>query len=201
MSLYCLSELSKVYGSEKLDNYKANLRDTFINGIHSEKIVYNKYYFNRLLMEIKAFYSMIVGLQLYNNILLIDAYESAVIEGAKTTIEEVKSGKNTKDIYMVKDTLAASELAYSSNFILDLNGICDIWKIVTQNVCGNKGQQLNNSKFRTGMVYIGNHIPEKPENIENKMTLFLQQLSQLKENVFIKSALLHFYIVYILSFL
>jgi len=142
MSLYCLSELSKVYGSEKLDNYKANLRDTFINGIHSEKIVYNKYYFNRLLMEIKAFYSMIVGLQLYNNILLIDAYESAVIEGAKTTIEEVKSGKNTKDIYMVKDTLAASELAYSSNFKINLDSICDIWKVVTKNVCENRNNVI-----------------------------------------------------------
>ncbi len=105
---------------------------------------------------------------------------------------------------MVKDTLAASKLAYSSGFKINLDGICDMWKIVTQNVCENERKQLNGSRFRTGMVYISNsrkgfHTPEKPEKIENKLTLFLQQLSKLEENVFIKAALLHFYIMYIHS--
>lgn len=209
MSLYQLSELSKIYGAEKLDDYKANLKTTAIKGIHSEKIVYNKNILKTLLMEMDTVYSSIIDLHLEKEVLLIDAYESATIEGARTTIDEVKhilvNNKDTKDTYMVKDTLAASKLAYSSDFKINLDGICDIWKIVTQNVCENKRQQLNGSRFRTGMVYISNgikvfHTSEKPERIENKLTLFLQRLSQLEENVFIKAALLHFYIVYIHPF-
>ena len=200
MSLYQLSELSKIYGSEKLDNYKASLKDTAIKGIHQERIVYNKNCLNRLLIDIKAINSIVIGLQLYKDVLLIEAYESATIEGAKTTIEEVKSGKNTKDTYMVKDVLAAAKLAYSSSFTIDLDSTCDIWKIVTQNVCENKSQQLNHSKFRTGMVYVGYHIPEKPEKIESKLNLFFENLEQSNENIFIKAALLYFYIVYIHPF-
>ena len=209
ISLYKLSELSQIYGSEKLDSYKTNLKDTFIKGIHSEKIVYNSSILKSLLVEINTLYSSIIDLQLEKEILLLDAYESATIEGARTTIEEVKctlkSGRNTKDTYMVKDTLAASILAYSSNFKINLDSICDIWKVVTQNVCENRNQQLNNSRFRTGMVYVSDgikvvHIPEKPENIESKLTLFLQQISQLEESIFVKAALLHFYLVYIHPF-
>lgn len=200
MSLYQLSELIKIYGSEKLDNYKASLKDTAIKGIHQERIVYNKNCLNRLLIDIKAINSIVIGLQLYKDVLLIEAYESATIEGAKTTIEEVKSGKNTKDTYMVKDVLAAAKLAYSSSFTIDLDSTCDIWKIVTQNVCENKSQQLNHSKFRTGMVYVGYHIPEKPEKIESKLNLFFENLEQSNENIFIKAALLYFYIVYIHPF-
>ena len=88
MSLYQLSELSKIYGAEKLDNYKASLKTTFIKGIHSEKIVYNKNILKTLLMEMDTVYSSIIDLHLEKEVLLIDAYESATIEGARTTIDE-----------------------------------------------------------------------------------------------------------------
>jgi len=205
MSLYQLSELSKIYGSEKLDNYKASLKDTAIKGIYQERIVYNKDCLNRLLIDIKAINFIVIGLQLYKDVLLIEAYESATIEGAKTTIEEVKSGKNTKDTYMVKDVLAAAKLAYSSSLAIDLDSTYDIWKIVTQNVCENKSQQLNHSKFRTGMVYISDginifHTPEKPKEIENKLNNMFMCLNKMNENIYIKAAIIHFYLVYIHPF-
>lgn len=209
MSLHRLSEMSKVYGEKKLEQYKTDLKDTLIEGIHSEKIVYNKKCLEQLLTDIKKIYPSMINLQLDKEILLIDAYESATIEGARTTLDEVKHSlvnkKNTKDTFMVQDSLLASRLAYSDNFVFDLEGVCNVWKVVTQNVCENRGQQLTNSKFRTGMVYISSgteliHTPEKPENIEKKLNLFLKKLEQLDENIFVKAALLHFYLVYIHPF-
>ena len=112
-----------------------------------EKIVYNKNILETLLMEMDTVYSSIIDLHLEKEVLLIDAYESATIEGARTTIDEVKhilvNNKDTKDTYMVKDTLAASKLAYSSDFKINLDGICDIWKIVTQNAENSKVRKAN----------------------------------------------------------
>jgi len=209
MSLYYLSELSKVHGYEKVNKYIMGIKDTHLKGINHEKVVYNKDVLEDVVAELDKLYSYILGVQLEKEVILIDAYESATIEGAKTTIEEVKnvvkSNKNTKDTYMVRDTLSAYRYAYDNYFVFNLDGVCKIWNIVTRNVCENRNKQLNSSKFRTGMVYISDginifHTPEKPKEIENKLNNMFMCLNKMNENIYIKAAIIHFYLVYIHPF-
>ena len=77
MSLYYLSELSKVHGYEKVNKYIMGIKDTHLKGINHEKVVYNKDVLEDVVAELDKLYSYILGVQLEKEVILIDAYESA----------------------------------------------------------------------------------------------------------------------------
>lgn len=129
---------------------------------------------------------------------LLDEYQSATVEGARTTIEAVMSGCNTKSEIMVRQSLAG--LQYALNNSITEDNLIRLWKIVTDGCCDNKSAGI--SGYRTGMVYVGNsvrviHTPPSPDKIKTMMDCLLNYRHEL---VLVNVAVLGFYFVYVHPF-
>lgn len=137
-------------------------------------------------------------------VLLLDAYHSATIEGARTTVEQVRkayTAPKTKDDKMVVNTMHAMHYAYEKP--IGMENIRALWEIVVKDVCEN--ENLAGTFFRSGMVYVGSsteivHTPPAPEKIEGMMKTYFafQQTSDL--NPWLTACILHFYFVYVHPF-
>lgn len=141
----------------------------------------------------------------YHDNVIIDSYHSATIEGARTTVDNVKraieSKKGTKDDRMVVNSV--NGFYYALNNPLTINNLLELWKIVVDGVCENTEQA--GPRFRKGMVYIGDntkrvHTPEKPEKIEDRMADLYDFMKNSKLDVMLKAAIIHFYFAYIHPF-
>lgn len=149
-------------------------------------------------------YEKVNNTQKVKDIILLDAYHSATIEGARTTVESVKRTYNkpvTKDDKMVVNTIHGMNYAYGNEICMD--NIRTLWEIVTRDVCENI--HLAGTKFRSGMVYVGNetdiiHTPAKAEEIGVMMQDLFLFLENSEFDVWIRAAILHFYFVYIHPF-
>lgn len=137
--------------------------------------------------------------------IILDSYYSCTIEGARTTVENVKkaikSNPSTKDDKMVVNSI--SGLYYSFNNELNIDTLIETWKIVTNGVCDNANQA--GDRFRKGMVFIGNetetiHTPEQPEKIEEKIRNLYTFLETSDLDNILKAIIFHFYFVYIHPF-
>lgn len=140
--------------------------------------------------------------------IMLDAYSSATIEGARTTVEKVIKALNSKNNnaldksnQMVINAVRACNVAYENE--INFNNIRQFWDIITYNVYEN--ERLKGDKFRSGMVYIGNstrtvHTPCDTELIDKNMLDMFNWLTQSNIDILIKSCMLHFYTVYIHPF-
>lgn len=133
---------------------------------------------------------------------LQDAWASAVIEGARTTVDKVKenfSNPISKDDKMVVNAVRGSNYAYGRP--ITQKNIRTLWEKVTDGVCENL--HLDGKLYRSGMVTIGNeartvHTPATPERLPD----FMEQWFRFREqdNSMIGSFVAHFYFVYVHPF-
>lgn len=135
--------------------------------------------------------------------ILIDSFDSATIEGAKTTIENVKKSFNgrvkSKDDKMVINSVKGMKFALNNK--IDYINISKLWKTVVDGVCENTEAQKD-SKFRTKNVYVGSytrivHKPEEPSKITIRMKQMFRFIEESDIDVWIRAIIVHFYFVYI----
>ena len=191
---------------DEIERRISSIKNIELTGINGEKVVLTGYdSLCRKCSWIDTFYKSVNVKSAGIASILLDSYSSATIEGAVTTVEHVKNCFNspeTKDDKMVVNTVIGCVYAYN-NRITEKN-LRELWEIVTNEVCENS--RIAGSKYRTGMVYIGNsnkivHVPAKVEQIEDKIhELF--EYAENKDSIpdLIKAAILHFYFVYIHPF-
>lgn len=183
---------------------KSSYIDTRLIGINGENIVF------RYSNEVKEYkkYIDIEILKVSNSLnvsesILLDAYSSATIEGARTTVERIKNVINnpvTKDDKMVVNAIKVQQKVYEVG-INDSN-IRNLWERLVLGVCENT--DLVGSKYRSGQVYIGSdvrivHTPEKADKINSKMLNLFHFCTNFNDKL-IGSCILHFYFVYIHPF-
>ena len=178
--------------------------DTKLKGINGESIVFR---YSNEVEEYKEYidneiFKVSNSLNVSESILL-DAYSSATIEGARTTVERVKNVINnpvTKDDKMIVNAIKVQRKVYEVG--IHDNNIRNLWEILVSGVCENI--DLAGFKYRSGQVYIGNdirivHTPEKSDKINSKM-LDLFYFCGNFEDKLVGSCILHFYFVYIHPF-
>jgi len=131
---------------------------------------------------------------------LIDEYQSATIEGARTTIDNVRKGVgDKKSNTMVKQSFAGLQYLLNRKDFTE-ESIIEAWKIITKDCCENIGAGVDG--YRTGMVYVSSsdrmiHIPAKPVQIPGMMKDMLQYNSG---SELLDAVLYSFYIVYVHPF-
>ncbi len=136
--------------------------------------------------------------------ILLDAWSSATIEGARTTVAKVRQSltdPKTKDDLMVINTIKGSKYAYGRR--ITSKNIRRLWEIVVADVCENEGQ--NGSLYRSGMVYVGNadriiHTPAEAEQLPDLMEQWFRYRESESEDLLIQSFVCHFYFVYLHPF-
>lgn len=156
------------------------------------------------LKMIDSLYRQVSREKKVKDIILLDAFHSATIEGARTTVESVRESferPKSKDDKMVVNTIHGLNYAYENQ--ITIKNIRKLWEIVTKDVCEN--EHLAGTKFRTGMVYVGSntsviHTPAKPEIIESMMEELFVFSKSLAYNAWLTACILHFYFVYIHPF-
>ena len=105
--------------------------------------------------------------------ILLDAWSSATIEGARTTVDQVKKAftdPKTKDDRMVINTIAGSNYAYGQP--ITTRNIRKLWIKIVDGVC--ETTEHMGELYRDGMVYIGSssriiHVPAVPEQLPELM--------------------------------
>ena len=131
----------------------------------------------------------------------LDCYESAVIEGACTTLAEVQLGVRNKGTAMVIGTIDANAYVHTLHGF-NVHNVLDVWEILVRYYCENTSAGTDG--FRTGMVYICSdtdgeiaHTPAKPEQICNLITNLLAYTSG---DTLLDAIVYHFYIAYVHPF-
>ena len=202
-SLVQKTKYNSVNAQQEINNIIATSKPTGLFGFNKEPIVYNE------TEEIKNY------LQYINNnidkvtktnskeIVLLDSYSSATIEGAKTTIEEVRKAVNSKNKSisqkMVLNTIAGNNFAIK-NGIREEN-LRTLWEIIVKDVCENVNVKGDN--YRSGQVYVATptgtiiHTPCVAEKIPQFMS-YLHNYCY--SNILLDVCIIHFYFVYIHPF-
>lgn len=196
------------YNSEsakkELSARKSSYIDTKLKGINGESIVF------RYSDEVKE-YKRYIDSEIFrvpnslsvSESILLDAYSSATIEGARTTVERIKNVINnpvTKDDKMVVNVIKVQRIVYKVG--VSDNNIRNLWEMLVSEVCENIN--LAGCKYRNGQVYIGDdtrivHTPEKADKINSKMLNLFYFCDNFKDKL-VGSCILHFYFVYIHPF-
>lgn len=136
--------------------------------------------------------------------ILIDAYHSATIEGAMTTVENVVkafSNPTGKDERMVVNTVKALRVVYSHG--INEDNIRRIWEIAVDGVCENT--TVMGSKYRNGQVYIGSvdrviHTPPEYKKVPYMMHELFKYIENSRDNIWIKASVAQFLFVFIHPF-
>lgn len=199
-SLYTLQKYNKPKYMEKRRYLKIIPK---LRGINNETLCFVMDTEMKEMLDLLVNYykSLNINSSINREVLILDSHSSATIEGARTTVENIKRSitkKNpTKDDLMVINVMKATSFAYSHG-IKSEDDLLNVWRIVSSGVLENRNVQ--GEKYRLGMVYIGNsievaHTPCTPNKIPEKM----RDLGYyLKEEVgIIESIIAHFYYVYI----
>ena len=153
---------------------------------------------------LNSMYETVKTVRGIKDVILLDAWSSATIEGARTTVAQVAasaSDPKTKDDKMVLNTIRGSNYAF--RVPITQKNIRHLWETVVADVCEN--EEHKGRLYRDGMVYIGNsartiHTPAKPEQLPELMTSLFQYLQQAHEEILIASFAAHFYFVYVHPF-
>lgn len=187
-------------------NYRLNDRiELPLPGIHGEKLYLTGYSaLCKKAEELKIMYERVPIHRGVTEIILLDAWSSATIEGARTTVEKVKQSfdnPKTKDDRMVINAIAGSHYAYGRP-ITDKN-IRKLWDKIVGDVCEN--ENCKGTKYRNGMVYVGSddktiHTPAKPEQLPELMEKWFSYCNSDSTDLLIQSFVAHFYFVYIHPF-
>lgn len=153
------------------------------------------------LKTIAKLYSAVTNTAKVSEVILLDAYHSATIEGARTTVDKVRKAyehPDTRDEKMVVNTILAMNYAYEH--VISQTNMRKLWEIIVKDVCENA--QYAGTEYRDGMVYIGNaariiHTPAKPERIKDMIDSMYDFLNTSELDIWLKAAVMHFYFVYV----
>ncbi len=195
-------------GSERARNELLHCKNLYIStglvGINGEQVVFRK---TEAMLEDEHFILSeirdISNASSVQEVILLDCFSSATIEGARTTVDNVKksfSNPRTKDDKMVVNTIVAQNLVYNQGIFP--SNIRGIWERLVEGVCENVS--VAGLRYRSGDVVVGSlskviHVPEKVCNIESKMNMLFNFISSTPVSV-IKACVVHFYFVYIHPF-
>ena len=154
--------------------------------------------------ELNTLYDRLPAHRGMKDTILLDAWSSATIEGARTTVQQVRAhfeNPKTKDDRMVINTISGSNYAYSHP-ITEAN-IRTLWETVVDGVCENA--QHRGTLYRDGMVYIGSgdrviHTPAQPRQLPRLMTSWFAYRDGPTSDLLIHSFAAHFYFVYLHPF-
>lgn len=142
------------------------------------------------------------GLILDQDTVLLDPFYSATIEGARTTVENVKRSlenpKNKSD-RMVVNNMKALERIYSGSCISEDN-LREFWELIVEGVCEN--EHLKGKQYRNGEVFVSSydrivHTPAQHDKIADYIDSLFEFLKISEEDDIIKAIAFHFYFVYI----
>ncbi len=175
-----------------------------LTGIHGEKLYLTGVtQLRKRVSELDMLYEKLPEHWGFQDTIILDAWSSATIEGARTTVSQVRKSfdnPRTKDDRMVINTVLGSKYAYGRP-ITEKN-IRRLWNKVVDGVCENEAQQ--GKLYRSGMVYIAGasqtvHTPADPEIIPDRMAQFFS-FREGTEDLLLRSFAAHFYFVYIHPF-
>lgn len=138
------------------------------------------------------------------DIIVLDAWASATIEGARTTVQQVRQSftqPKTKDDRMVINTVKAANFAYR-NPITSKN-IRKLWESIVDGVCEN--ENLKGKLYRSGDVAVASqdrtiHEPAHFEKVPELMDHWFAFRDGAAEDTLIASFVCHFYFVYVHPF-
>ncbi len=153
---------------------------------------------------VEVVYQKVTRKNKVQDMILLDAFHSATIEGARTTVDHVKKAflePKSRDDKMVVNTVKGCDYAYQNQ--INERNIRNLWEIFIAGVCENESKA--GTLYRDGMVFIGSeskivHVPAKPEHLEKMMDQLFCFLREDKLNRILKAFILHFYFVYIHPF-
>ena len=174
-------------------------------GLHGEKLYLTGYSdLRQKAAELDAMYEQVLVHRGVQDIILQDAWSSATIEGARTTVEKVRESfdnPRTKDDRMVINIIEGSNYAYGRP--ITSKNIRKLWDKIVDGVCENADRQ--GTKYRDGMVYIGIagrivHVPAQVEVLPELMDKWFEFREGESEDVLIRSFAAHFYFNYIHPF-
>ena len=174
-------------------------------GLHGEKLYLTGYAaLQKKAAELDAMYEKLPVPRGVRDTILLDAWSSATIEGARTTVEQVRrsfDNPKTKDDRMVINTIAGSNYAYGRP--ITSRNIRKLWDKIVDGVCENADHQ--GKKYRDGMVYIGSadriiHVPARAEILPELMDKWFEYLEAESKDLLIRSFAAHFYFAYIHPF-
>lgn len=154
--------------------------------------------------ELEALYQALPELRGVQDMIVLDAWSSATIEGARTTVAQVKASfddPQTKDDRMVINTVSGSKYAFSHP--ISEKNIRFLWEKIVDGVCENPAKK--GTLYRSGMVYIANatrkiHDPATPEQLPQLMADLFAFRSCDGLNPLLNSFITHFYFVYVHPF-
>lgn len=154
--------------------------------------------------KLDTFYAQLPAHRGVKDTILLDAWSSATIEGARTTVQQVRDhfkNPKTKDDRMVINTIAGCNYAYSRP-ITERN-IRTLWEKVVDGVCDNEAHR--GTLYRDGMVYIGSgtrivHTPARAEQLPELMDQWFSFREEETGDLLIRSFVSHFYFVYLHPF-
>ena len=190
------------------DELNSRLNDRMelpLPGLHGEKLYLTGVAaLRKKAAELNAMYEKLHASRGVKDTILLDAWSSATIEGARTTVEKVRQSfdnPNTKDDRMVVNTITASNYAYGRP-ITEKN-IRKFWDKIVDDVCENADHM--GTQYRDGMVYIGSasriiHTPAEPEMLPELMEKWLAYRQADTSDILLQSFVAHFYFVYIHPF-
>lgn len=174
-------------------------------GLHGEKLYLTGVSALRAkAAELQVLYDQIPAHRGVKDTILLDAWSSATIEGARTTVEKVRRSfddPKTKDDRMVVNTIAGCNYAYGRP--ITAKNVRKLWEKIVDSVCENTDHM--GKQYRDGMVYIGSagrviHTPAAPEMIPELMDQFFAFREATEEDLLIRSFVAHFYFVYVHPF-
>ena len=190
---------------DELNNRLNDRMELPLPGLHGEKLYLTGVTALReKTAELKAMYDKLPVNRGVKDTILLDAWSSATIEGARTTVQKVRESfdnPRTKDDRMVINTIAGANYAYGRP-ITEKN-IRKLWERIVSGVCENSDHM--GSKYRDGMVYIGSasnivHTPAQPDMLPELMEKWFVYREMETSDLLIQSFVSHFYFVYIHPF-
>ena len=154
--------------------------------------------------KLDTFYAQLPAHRGVKDTILLDAWSSATIEGARTTVQKVRNhfkNPKTKDDRMVINTIAGSNYAY--NRPITARNIRTLWEKIVDGVCDNDAYR--GTLYRDGMVYIGSgtrivHTPARAEQLPELMDQWFSFREEEIGDLLIRSFVSHFYFVYLHPF-
>lgn len=190
---------------EELNNRLADRMELPLIGLHGEKLYLTGVSeLKKKAAELQVLYNQIPAHRGVKDTILLDAWSSATIEGARTTVEKVRRSfddPKTKDDRMVINTIAGCNYAYGRP--ITAKNVRKLWEKIVDGVCENADHM--GDEYRDGMVYIGSvgrvvHTPAAPEMIPALMDQLFAFWEATTEDVMIRSFVAHFYFVYVHPF-
>ena len=190
---------------EELNNRLADRMELPLVGLHGEKLYLTGVSeLRKKAAELQMLYDQIPSHRGVRDTILLDAWSSATIEGARTTVEKVRHSfddPKTKDDRMVINTIAGCNYAYGRP--ITVKNVRKLWERIVDGVCENADHI--GDVYRDGMVYIGSvgrviHTPAAPEMIPALMDQLFAFWKATTEDVMIRSFVAHFYFVYVHPF-